>query len=149
MGRYFNAPPRRLLGKFVTEKILIEKHFTFIKCAYNDRCLTCKGTYKPTNTLYEYKVVYDGISNPTVTVVSPCIDFNHDIHMYSDTKGLCLHYPKDKSWTPQMRLYSTIIPWIHEWFVYYELYLITGRWEHPYVDHKTIKQITPKISVKS
>lgn len=132
-------PPLRLFGKFSAEKVLIEKHYEFIKCSYTNERLICKGTFTATNTEYTYKIVYNGLDNPTITVVSPVIPFHKDIHMYSNTNGLCLHYPKDGDWTAQKPLYSTIIPWIHEWFVYYELYLITGRWEHPSVDHTAIK----------
>lgn len=134
-------PPHKLYGKFSAEKVLIEKHYAFIKCSYTNDRLTCRGCCIPTNIEYTYKIVYNGFDNPTITVVSPVIPFHKDIHMYSDTNGLCLHYPKDGDWTAHKPLYSTIIPWIHEWFMYYELYLITGRWEHPYVDHTTLKNV--------
>jgi hypothetical protein len=41
-------------------------------------------------------------------------------------------------------LYSHIIPWVHEWILYYEIYLITGIWEHPEVKHGPIKDINQK-----
>lgn len=125
--------------KFQIEKDLIEKNFQFIKVSYDDVCLICEGSFKPTANRYEYIIGYDGVHNPKVFVKKPCIPYNDKIHMYPDG-SLCLHYPKDESWTPAHRLYNTIIPWVHEWFVFYELYKITGKWEHDFVPHRIIEK---------
>ncbi len=134
--KYFGKPTILLIGKFSIEKRFIEQHYKFISCSYNKEKLVCKGFFKPTNTLYNYKIVYDGITNPLVTIESPQIEYNEDIHIYPNSKSLCLHYPKDEDWTRYHRLFNTIIPWTHEWFIFYELYLITGRWEHEFVPHR-------------
>jgi hypothetical protein len=123
--------------KFFVELSLIKKHYRFIKCTVVNGRLICVGNFKPTNRIYKYKIEYNGFYNPRVSIIDPIIEYNEDIHMYKD-KCLCLHYPQDRSWTFCHRLYNTIIPWTHEWFVFYELYLITGKWEHDFVPHNSI-----------
>lgn len=136
--KFFSAPKFKVFGKFSIEKTLIERNFQFINCTYTDKQLVCYGECQPTNVKYKYKIVYDGFHNPAVTVTAPIIVYDDDIHMYCDGNRLCLHYPDDKSWTSSHRLYNTIIPWIHEWFPLYELYQITGKWEHDFVPHRLI-----------
>ena len=41
-------------------------------------------------------------------------------------RSLCLYDPQDMPWTDQIVIAETIIPWIGEWIVFYELYKITG-----------------------
>jgi len=60
--------------------------------------------------------------------------------MYPKNNTLCLYHKSDLSWNINCHLFDTIIPWTHEWFVYYELYCITGNWEHPFVPHKIIEK---------
>jgi hypothetical protein len=76
---------------------------------------------------------------PKVYAINPKIPYNEDIHMYEDDNRLCLYYPKDFRWTEKVHLYNTIIPWTHEWFLFYELYKIYGKWMHPEVNHKNPK----------
>lgn len=120
------------------EKKLIEKHYDFLNCKIINGILYCYGIYQPTedSITYSYRIKYAPLSNPKVTVTSPVISYNYDIHMYDDT-SLCLYYPKDMTWDCSFHhLYDTIIPWTHEWFVFYELYQFTGKWLHPEVPHK-------------
>lgn len=53
---------------------------------------------------------------------------------------LCLWWPKQREWQPQMTLANTYIPWTSEWLWYFELWLATGVWdgggEHPQVRKK-------------
>jgi hypothetical protein len=59
-------------------------------------------------------------------------------HIYP-SKGagtkLCLWWPKQREWLPQMKLAETYIPWTSEWLWYFEDWLATGIWsgggEHP------------------
>ncbi len=133
-----NTAPNK--GKRIAiEKYLLEKHFSFIKAKLNGQVLECNGRCQPSehSPVYTYKVTYTPDRPPKVTVVSPKIAYDENMHMYSDG-SLCLYYPKDYSWTSTSHLYDTIIPWTHEWFIFYELYLLTGEWKHPFVDHKRI-----------
>lgn len=120
------------------EKKLIEKYYGFLDCKINNGILYCYGNYKPTeeSITYSYRIKYAPMSKPKVTVTNPLIAYNDDIHMYNDT-SLCLYYPEDMTWNcSSHHLYDTIIPWTHEWFVFYELYQFTGKWLHPEVLHK-------------
>jgi hypothetical protein len=128
------------------EKRLLESHFEFVNCTINNGFLYCYGFYQPTSTVYKYRVRYDGFNNPNVTITSPIVEYSDDIHMYPSGNCLCLHYPADKDWTSRLCIYATIIPWTHEWFVFYELYLITGIWKHPFVPHR---RITSDLSIST
>lgn len=48
---------------------------------------------------------------------------------------LCLWWPKQREWMPQMQLSETYIPWASEWLWYFEDWLATDEWagggEHP------------------
>lgn len=59
-------------------------------------------------------------------------------HIYRhDRPGvlLCLWWPKQREWVPQMKLIETFIPWTEEWLWYFEDWLKTRDWagggEHP------------------
>lgn len=121
------------------EKHLLEKNYSFLKVHINNDTLTCRGFCQPSeySIRYEYRVNYTPGWAPKVYVISPQIKYSTEIHMYSDGR-LCLYYPDDYSWTSSSHLFETIIPWTHEWFLFYELYTLTGDWKHPFVDHKHI-----------
>lgn len=122
------------------EKALLEKHYGFLTVSIKGGVLLAEGYCQPTpqSVTYYYKVRYDPNKEPRVYVTSPTIAYNEEIHMYADDHRLCLYYPRDYSWREHSRLFDTIIPWTHKWFLYYELYQVTGKWEHPFVDHRKI-----------
>ena len=59
-----------------------------------------------------------------------------NIYNIDEYRTSCLYHKTDLAWDTSYNLYDTIIPWTHEWIVFYELYLITGEWLHPFVPHK-------------
>ncbi|RYE27464.1 MAG: hypothetical protein EOP45_01125 [Sphingobacteriaceae bacterium] len=126
------------------EMSLLQKHFGFLTLKIVGGVLYAYGHCQPTehSITYWYKIIYDPKSPlkypPKVYVTKPQIAYNDDIHMYSDDGRLCLYYPRDYSWTENSRLFDTIMPWTHRWFLYYELYLISGKWEHPFVEHRKL-----------
>lgn len=125
------------------EKHLLMKNFSFLDIRTDNVGVTCFGTVQPSeySQIYSYKVRLTVGKKPKVFSVSPKIEYHEDIHMYPHDNSLCLHYPGDFSWTSSSHLYDTIIPWTHEWYLFYELYQIYGRWMHPSVSHTgTIKQ---------
>lgn len=125
------------------EKHFLQKHFPFLEVKIQDTQLKCTGRCKPSPTSLEYTYVVKYIAgkHPNVFLLDPQISYNEDIHMYPENKSLCLHFSKDFSWTSRSHLYDTIIPWTHEWFVFYELYTIHGIWFHPFVSHKPNQKI--------
>jgi len=54
--------------------------------------------------------------------------------MYKD-RSLCLYFPEDDQWKISDDVHKKIIPWVAEWLVFYELYLLTGRWLGPAAPH--------------
>lgn len=150
MGKYFkkNRVPqtrRQLILKaiIIREKKLILSKYSFLDCAIIGNKLIIKGTYKPTeySQIYSYRIEYDGFYSPSVYVEDPIIEYNDDIHMYPKDNSLCLFFPKEMEWDGRFHhLFNTIINWTNEWLVFYEKYLITGKWEHPYVQHLRVKE---------
>lgn len=141
-GREINPLTRFILSR---EKKTIEANYEFLKCSINKNHLKCKGVVKPTEMSreYEIEILYDGINSPKVLVVNPAIEYNDDIHMFPKDNSLCLYHSETDNFYWDFRkhhLFDTIIPWTLEWFIFYELYLITGKWEHPFKPHKRIKE---------
>ncbi len=127
------------------EKKLIASKYDFLSCTFVKGKLICVGSFKPTPYSAEFKFIisYNGKSVPNVHVIEPTIEFSHDIHIYPQDGSLCLYHSKkdNLNWDYiEHHLYDTIIPWTLEWFVYYELYMISGKWEHPYVEHRKSKE---------
>lgn len=128
----------------IREKKFIEAHYDFFICSINKKGLCCTGNYKPTrrSKTYNFRITYDGKYSPDIHIIEPEIEYHDDIHMYPKGESLCLYHPETDNlqWDSKVHnIYDTIIPWTLEWFVYYELYLITGKWEHPFVPHRSSK----------
>ena len=134
--------PRRQQTNFAVvarERVLLQRHYDFLHTEIRRDVLYCYGQFQPSaaSTTYDYRITYDPPSVPKVRVREPRIAYNKDIHVYKDG-DLCLYYPPDMTWTPDCHLFNTIVPWTQEWFVFYELYQISGKWEHPFVPHGPI-----------
>lgn len=150
-GRNFHKNRLKLRRKdlinksiFIREKKFIEAHYDFLECTIKKKELTCLGYYKPTENskMYKFKITYDGKYSPDIHVIEPKIKYNDDIHMYPKRESLCLYHAETDNfyWNPKKHnIFDTIIPWTLEWFLYYELYLITGKWEHPFKEHRHLK----------
>jgi hypothetical protein len=54
--------------------------------------------------------------------------------MYS-SGDLCLYDFREQPWMATDNLHEKIIPWVAEWLVYYELFLLTGKWLGPEAPH--------------
>lgn len=122
------------------ERRLLKKYFPFLKFQVKVGKLICYGHFQPTeySRVFQYRLEWIPGNPPKVFPINPYIEYDDDIHMYNDG-SLCLYYPKDFSYDSRSsHIHETIIPWTHEWFVFYELYLIKGKWLHPYVEHKRI-----------
>lgn len=136
-SRYIPRNRNHLQQGLLIEKLLIEQNYDFCKVRVHQGRIECRGECTPEGATqtYKYLITYIPGHPPKVTITEPEIEYNEEIHMYKEDNSLCLYFPKDKSWTERSRLFNTIIPWTHEWFLYYELYQITGIWLHPQVKH--------------
>ncbi len=137
---------QKLHNKYILirEKKLIENNFDFLNCTIKGDNLVCDGGCKPTphSNEYKFQIIYNGKSSPKVNVIGPNIIYNDDIHMFPSDNSLCLYHSSDMVWDYRKHhLFDTIIPWTIEWFVFYELYLISGKWEHPFVPHQSTKDL--------
>jgi hypothetical protein len=132
-----NTNPQKIA---LLEEKELNDHFNFLKTRAANGVLNVYGSFQPTtlSPVYHYRITYSRNRYPEVRILRPTVAYNDDIHLYSD-RSLCLFYPKDFSWHKRSKLFNTILPWTHEWFVFYELYQITGKWQHPFVDHKRIQ----------
>lgn len=125
-------------GIAAREKVLLERHYDFLRFSLDRFGLVVNGTYRPPSgtVQFKYRLVYSPPLKPKVFIREPFIEYSDDIHMYPQDNSLCLYYPKDFTWTSRCHLFDTIIPWTHGWIVNYELYKLTGRWHHPSVSHR-------------
>lgn len=83
----------------------------------------------PASAMYTVRLRYRHGQRPKATVVDPPLVLHSDAkslpHVYPGNE-LCLYYPGE--WRHDMLLGTTILPWISEWLVHYELWLVTGKW---------------------
>lgn len=82
------------------------------------------------------------LRSPEMFVLSPDLTSLADEvtlpHIYPNNgpgTKLCLWWPKQREWLPQMKLVDTYIAWTAEWLWHFEDWLTTGVWagggEHP------------------
>jgi len=137
-------PVRRFNDTMIVgmEKHLLTKHYSFLLVNIVGNKLKCMGSCKPSefSITYDYEIRYTPGKSPKVYPINPKIAYHEDIHMHSHDNSLCLFYPADFSWTNKSHLYNSIIPWTHEWFIFYELYQLYGNWLHPSVQHEKQKE---------
>lgn len=140
--KFYKKQKKNYIAVIGIEKSLIKKHYDFLTVKQNGSTLFCYGEYQPTKNsrTYKFRIKYSPPNRPVITIIDPKIEYNDDIHMYPSDNSLCLYHKTDLVWNTDYHLFDTIIPWTLEWFVFYELYLITGKWEHPYIPHITKKE---------
>lgn len=93
--------------------------------------LVCTLHVQPCQASRNYTVhlAYRHGIRPCVTVTDPALELHPRAselpHVYPGDQ-LCLYYPGE--WKHNMLLAHTVVPWISEWLLHYELWLITGEW---------------------
>jgi hypothetical protein len=83
----------------------------------------------PMSRRYTVRIAYRAGGVPDVFVLTELkLHPDADVlpHTFPGDK-LCLHLPGQ--WRPDMYLAHTTVPWTSEWLLYYELWLVTGRWD--------------------
>jgi len=122
------------------ERKLLEMHFPFFESVLLRNQLCIFGNICTEKNPQGYSFLLQvTISGPQVIILHPKIQYHPEIHMYPDS-SLCLYDPRKGEWDPSNHVYS-LIPWISEWLIFYELYLINGVWLHPEAEHFQPKQI--------
>lgn len=139
----------------VNKRLLLEKqqirvYFPYLRCQIKGNVLEGKGRVRPTQDCDEYTVYFrfSPPNQPEVYILEPQIEYFEDIHLYPADHPpypLCLYYPEDhlernKSalkarwlWPAKLPFGTTIVPWISEWIICYEIWLRTGKWVAPQV----------------
>lgn len=85
---------------------------------------------------YTIKIVYNqSMAWPNVYISRPkplkLADGADKLPHCYDTKKqqLCLFYPKYREWDNTKQIAATIVHWAIMWIVYYESWVITGKWQ--------------------
>ena len=107
------------------------------------RRLVCRGALRPTMTsrTYVVRIEYAAGRAPRVYVESPPLtgrpDQTNIPHTYAagEARRPCLYFPDDGDWGPDRLISTTIVPWLLEWLVFYELWHATGEWLGGGVEH--------------
>jgi len=112
------------------QQMNIERKFEFLKCNIIGNKLICRGFVQHEGIdRYQIRIEYKEGYYPKVFIDFPEIDPSIHIHMYSD-KSLCLFYHPDLKWNDYLNIAEYFVPWTIEWIYNYELYKLTGKWEH-------------------
>lgn len=93
----------------------------------------------PGSTVYTILIVYRGPKSPRVHVLSPPLRSRK--HVFKEGH-LCIYHHKEPGarWESDSVIAMTIIPWTASWLHFHELYLETGYWLGPEVEHGSIEK---------
>ena len=121
-------------GHFVMQKQLVEKHFPGFRCTLRHNVLVIVGEIVPSEhcSTYQIGVRYRNEGIPEVRIRHP--EIPRRVHMYADGR-LCLYDYREQPWRHMDNIHEKIIPWTAEWLVFYELYLMCGKWLGPEAPH--------------
>ena len=145
--RWINPDRAAEYRLFLRQKSLIEQYFPCFKCHLYGNRLTCKGRIIPSEDCDEYliRIRYDYEKVPRVEIIEPTIEPSPKIHIYG-CGALCLCDPRQTPWRRLNNVHETIIPWTAEWLVYYELYLIRGKWLGPEAPHEASGKLSDRLA---
>lgn len=107
--------------------------------------LRCRGKVSPTllGTEYQFRLEYSEGGLPRVWIedppLRPLTPGGRIPHTYGNEPGSsprpCIYHPDKGEWRSHRTIATTIIPWLHEWLFFYEIWHATGEWlgggEHP------------------
>jgi len=107
------------------EKILVESKYDWLQCVIVGNELLGQGYLSSKSSGKKYKVLikysyYHPWRFDRIWVVEPYVRYHPKTHMYCD-HTLCLYYPRDLPVTRIIPL-ATMLPWIYEWLVKYEIW---------------------------
>lgn len=87
-------------------------------------------TPSPLSNTYKVRLDYKLSESPQIYVLKPVLivpEGKRPPHTYPQER-LCLYYPRAGEWRGDLLLSQTIVPWISEWLLHYEIWLVTGQW---------------------
>lgn len=98
--------------------------------SYSCLIWTADITPSPLSQIYTIQLRYKLGESPQIHVLKPELvapEGKRLPHTYPG-KRLCLYLPRTGEWRGDMLLSQTIVPWISEWLLHYEIWLVTGKW---------------------
>jgi hypothetical protein len=99
----------------------------------------------PLSESYKIKLDYKQGRQPNIYVIDRlklAVGKSVLPHVYDTSKQhLCLYHRKSKQWHSGMLIAKTIIPWTHEWLLFYEYWLIDGIWHGGGIGHEKKKPL--------
>ncbi|MGB7291242.1 MAG: hypothetical protein WBD99_03625 [Thermodesulfobacteriota bacterium] len=109
--------------------------------------LIYRGWIQPSEQSVRYRVeiVYEPWNSPEIRILEPEIEASPSTHIYSN-RNICLYDWREQQWQKGWHLHETIIPWMAEWLVFYELFLMTGKWLGISSMHGTEKSLEPRVA---
>jgi hypothetical protein len=115
--------------RLVFEGLLVRERFPVFSARLIGNQLICRGRIRPAEFSQPYRVEmsYRLRNSPHVRIVEPAIKAESKLHFYEDGT-LCLYDWREQPWQTKFHLADTVVPWTAEWLLYYELYLLTGKW---------------------
>lgn len=149
------ASPRRGTMSLAEQSMRMQAAWPNLRCTMHGSGalarLVCRGRLRPSGVTREYEIVveYRLGAAPVAIVEHPVLIGRADQrgipHTYlADGYGPlrpCLYYPRDGDWREDRALAWTIIPWLLEWLVEYEVWLVTGEWCGGGVDHGAVSHL--------
>ncbi|TND10163.1 MAG: hypothetical protein FD123_411 [Bacteroidetes bacterium] len=97
--------------------------------------------------LYRVKLEFKRGHHPDVYIVSPKLQLAKGAvkleHVYSTKEQhLCIYHRPSNEWGDTLLIAKTIVPWISEWLLHYEIWLITGAWHGGGISHEKKKPVS-------
>ena len=124
---------KRIKGhKLPVQAFNLKKEFPDSICTVKHNRLIWEAELTPSSLsrTYTVKITYKPKKAPDIVVLKPELTLPEGSslpHTYAG-KRLCLYYPGIGEWRKNMLLVKTIVPWISEWLLNYEIWLVTDKW---------------------
>lgn len=122
------------------QKYWVEQHFDWIKIKISNKKLLGEGTLVVDRQKFKVLMLYSpeyGVKMDKIWILNQNIEFNDDIHVYSDLT-LCLYHPIfDKRAFTFIPLWK-ILSWVSEWCHQYIQWKKYGVWMGKEVSHQKI-----------
>ena len=118
-----------------------------LTCEIRNGTLVCDGPVQPTpaSRTYTIRLEYRVGRRPRIWIINPSLERRRNApgqpipHTYNSAQRgrerPCLFFPSADGWRSDQSLAATVIPWLYEWLVFYELWHITGEWLGGGIDH--------------
>lgn len=120
-------------------------HFSLAPSVFG-RVYDCRLHIKPDARMPEVLVLA-----PDLKALANGDDLPHIYPHDGPGTKLCLWWPRQRDWLPQMKLTETCIPWTAEWLWYFEDWLSTRFWtgggEHPQPRSKRYGRIKSRSAI--